>query len=148
MEAYTFHPSIISTNENNRCCSHKSNNKWQSKPLEHIKREESYFLISCIHRLIFQILSQQMEIDESKLRTLSMKAWSWVDKISDEIENESTIVCRHCSEHRLRHGIAESPLLEEQKQRLIAIKDSLKDSLKDVDNMLVVLQVCRSLPCI
>ncbi|WOG99071.1 hypothetical protein DCAR_0518419 [Daucus carota subsp. sativus] len=81
-----------------------------------------------------------MEIDESKLRTLSMKAWSWVDKISDEIENESTIVCRHCSEHRLRHGIAESPLLEEQKQRLIAIKDSLKD----VDNMLVVLQRMQS----
>ncbi|XP_017251462.1 uncharacterized protein LOC108222082 isoform X2 [Daucus carota subsp. sativus] len=47
---------------------------------------------------------------------------------------------RHCSEHRLRHGIAESPLLEEQKQRLIAIKDSLKD----VDNMLVVLQRMQS----
>lgn len=84
-----------------------------------------------------------MEIDESQLRTLSMKAWSLADKISDEIENESTMVCRHCSEHRLRCGITEIPWLEE-KQRLIAIKDSLKD----VDNMLVVLQVCRSLPCI
>ena len=78
-----------------------------------------------------------MEMDETQ-------AWSLVDKISDEIENGDI---KHCSEHGW---------FKEEKQRLIAIKDSLKeekqrliaikDSLKDVDNMLVLLQVSRSLP--
>lgn len=85
-----------------------------------------------------------MEISKTQLRILSMNAWSLVDKISDEIENENTIVCKHCSEHRLLCGIADSPWLQEENQRLVAIKDSLKD----VDSMLVLLQVCCSLPCI
>lgn len=80
-----------------------------------------------------------MEIGETQLRILSMKAWSLVDKISDEIENENISVCKHCSENRLLCGVAESPWLEE-KQRLIAVKDSLKD----VDNMLVLLQRLQS----
>ncbi|KAL8111247.1 uncharacterized protein LOC141666667 [Apium graveolens] len=81
-----------------------------------------------------------MEIDETRLRTLSMKAWSLVDRISNEIENERITVCKHCSEHRLLCGIAESPWVDEEKQRLIAIKDSLKD----VDNTLVSLQKLQS----
>nr|XP_017231070.1 PREDICTED: uncharacterized protein LOC108205609 isoform X2 [Daucus carota subsp. sativus] len=90
-----------------------------------------------------------MEMDETQARSL-------VDKISDEIENGDI---KHCSEHgwfkeEKQRLIAIKDSLKEEKQRLIAIKDSLKeekqrliaikDSLKDVDNMLVLLQRLQS----
>ncbi|KAA8520715.1 hypothetical protein F0562_015013 [Nyssa sinensis] len=72
------------------------------------------------------------------LQILIERAWAMNDRIRDKIQDNSFSFCRLCSEHGLFCGIAETPL--EERERLIAIRDSLKD----VENMLVFLQRLKS----
>lgn len=76
-----------------------------------------------------------MEIMSKNLHILSERAWALHDKINDEIQKDSFKICRLCSEKGLYCEIAEKPL--EERERLIAIRDLLKE----VENMLVFLQV-------
>lgn len=59
------------------------------------------------------------------LHNLSERAGVLYDEISDRIRCEEINFCRHCAEHGRLCGIAD--LTMEDKEKLIAIQDSLKD---------------------
>ncbi|KAK3024232.1 hypothetical protein RJ639_043608 [Escallonia herrerae] len=73
-----------------------------------------------------------MELN-TNLHILIERACALQDRVNDEILGTdcTTSFCRLCSEHGRYCGIAETPF--EERQRLIGIRDSLKD----VENMLV-----------
>ncbi|XP_059318208.1 uncharacterized protein LOC132068589 [Lycium ferocissimum] len=72
------------------------------------------------------------------LNNLSERAGVLHDEIDDKIHCEEINFCRHCAEHGRLCGIAD--LTEEDKEKLIAIRDSLKD----VQNMLQFYQTLVS----
>ncbi|OMO64346.1 hypothetical protein CCACVL1_21837 [Corchorus capsularis] len=72
-------------------------------------------------------------INNKKLQSLIERAWALHDKLNDEIEN-SISFCRFCSDHGRYCDIKQTPF--EEKERLITIRDSLKD----VENLLLHLQ--------
>ncbi|KAK9279746.1 hypothetical protein L1049_013428 [Liquidambar formosana] len=78
-----------------------------------------------------------MEFNEN-LQSLVERAWALHESISDEINSNSVSFCRLCSEYGRYCGIAETPF--EERERLIAIRDSLKD----VENKLIFLQRTNS----
>ena len=69
------------------------------------------------------------------LQALIERARALNEKVSDEINTSCSSFCRFCSESGCYCGDAETPF--EERQRLIAIGDSLKN----VEKMLVFLQV-------
>ncbi|KAM7476493.1 hypothetical protein LguiB_023736 [Lonicera macranthoides] len=79
-----------------------------------------------------------MEVNKS-LQILSQKACYLFDRVNDEIYkyNESTSsFCRVCSENDRYCKIGETPLRFEESEILITIRDSMKDA----ENMLILLQ--------
>lgn len=74
----------------------------------------------------------ELKID---LQGLIEKAWALHDGLSDEINNSKGFFCTFCSENGCDCDNAETPCLEGQK--LI----SIRDSLKEVGNVLMLLQV-------
>ncbi|XP_059637707.1 uncharacterized protein LOC132279697 [Cornus florida] len=74
-----------------------------------------------------------MELNKN-LHSLIERARTLHDKMSDKIQDDSISFCRLCSEHGRYCGITETP--SEERERLITIRDSLKD----VEDMLLVLQ--------
>ncbi|XP_061960635.1 uncharacterized protein LOC133681568 isoform X2 [Populus nigra] len=68
------------------------------------------------------------------LQTLIERAWGLHDGLAEEIKNINIYFCRFCSEHGRYYSIVETPFQE--KEGLIAIKDSLKE----VGNVLMILQ--------
>ncbi|KAL9385346.1 hypothetical protein Peur_022356 [Populus x canadensis] len=72
------------------------------------------------------------------LQTLIERAWGLHDGLAEEIKNINIYFCRFCSEHGRYYSIVETPFQE--KEGLIAIKDSLKE----VGNVLMILQRLRS----
>ncbi|KAK3005361.1 hypothetical protein RJ639_015464 [Escallonia herrerae] len=80
-----------------------------------------------------------MELN-TNLHILIERACALHDRVNDEIlRTDSTMsFCRICSEHGRYCGIAETPF--EERQRLIGIRDSLKD----VENMLVFAERLQS----
>ena len=80
-----------------------------------------------------------MEVNKS-LQILSERACYLCDRVNDEIYkyNESTTsFCRVCSVNDRYCKIGETPLTFEESESLITIRDSLKD----VENMIIFLQV-------
>ncbi|GMJ00938.1 hypothetical protein HRI_003763000 [Hibiscus trionum] len=75
-----------------------------------------------------------MELNHEKLQALIYRAWALDDRLNHEIDN-SISFCRHCSEHGRYCDIGQQTPFEERK-RLIAIRDSLKD----VENSLLNFQ--------
>lgn len=69
------------------------------------------------------------------LHNLSERTEVLYDEISDRIRREEINFCTHCAEHGRYCGIAE--LTMEDKEKLIGIRDSLKD----LQNMLHFYQV-------
>ncbi|KAL9360036.1 hypothetical protein Peur_048159 [Populus x canadensis] len=61
------------------------------------------------------------------LQTLVERAWVLHDRLNEEIEKINSSFCRFCSEHGRYCNIVETPFQE--KEGLIAIKDSLKERL-------------------
>ncbi|XVF33217.1 hypothetical protein REPUB_Repub17cG0149200 [Reevesia pubescens] len=78
-----------------------------------------------------------MELNNKKLQTLIERAWALHDRLNDEIEY-SINFCRFCSDHGRYCDIGQTPF--EERERLIAIRDSLKE----VENMLLHLQKLQS----
>ncbi|XP_059650970.1 uncharacterized protein LOC132298586 isoform X2 [Cornus florida] len=74
----------------------------------------------------------------TNLQILTERAWALHDKISDIIHQDSISFCTLCSQHGRNCEIEETP--QEERDRLITIRDSLKD----VENMLVFLQKLKS----
>ncbi|KAK8480615.1 hypothetical protein V6N13_100272 [Hibiscus sabdariffa] len=74
-----------------------------------------------------------MELNKKKLQTLIETAWALHDRLNHEIDN-SINFCRHCSDHGRYCNIGQTPF--EERKRLIAIRDSLKD----VENTLLHFQ--------
>ncbi|KAL6982021.1 hypothetical protein U1Q18_023638 [Sarracenia purpurea var. burkii] len=74
-----------------------------------------------------------MELNNN-LQILIDKAWALHVEISDRIDGNNVSFCRFCSENGHCFGVTETPL---EKESLI----SIRDSLKNVKNMLVFLQV-------
>ncbi|MCD7455194.1 hypothetical protein HAX54_027324 [Datura stramonium] len=72
------------------------------------------------------------------LHNLSERAGVLYDEISDRIRCEEINFCRHCAEHGRLCGIAD--LTMEDKEKLIAIRDSLKD----LHNILQFYQTLKS----
>jgi hypothetical protein len=72
------------------------------------------------------------------LQTLVERAWVLHDGLNEEIEKINSSFCRFCSEYGRYCNIVETPFQE--KEGLIAIKDSLKE----VGNVLMLLQACSS----
>lgn len=81
--------------------------------------------------------SSSMELRRD-LQTLIERAWGLHDGLAEEIKNINIYFCRFCSEHGRYYSIVETPFQE--KEGLIAIKDSLKE----VGNVLMLLQACSS----
>lgn len=77
------------------------------------------------------------EVDKKSIKTFIERAQTLHDNLSDEIKS-SISFCRVCSEHGRYCDVAETPL--EERVRLIAIRDSLKE----VKNILMFLQVTFS----
>ncbi|XWS46181.1 hypothetical protein CRYUN_Cryun14cG0042700 [Craigia yunnanensis] len=75
-----------------------------------------------------------MEWNNEKLQTLIERAWTLNDRLNDEIENCISF-CRFCSNHGRYCDFGQTPF--EERARLIAIRDSLKE----VENTLLHLQV-------
>ncbi|KAG6748185.1 hypothetical protein POTOM_048092 [Populus tomentosa] len=69
------------------------------------------------------------------LQTVIERAWGLHDGLAEEIKNINSYFCRFCSEHGRYYSIVETPFQE--KEGLIAIKDSLKE----VGSVLVILQI-------
>ncbi|KAK8630942.1 hypothetical protein V6N13_079712 [Hibiscus sabdariffa] len=74
-----------------------------------------------------------MELNKEKLQTLIETAWALHDRLNREIDNSFSF-CRHCSDHGRYCDIGQTPF--EERKRLIAIRDSLKD----VENTLLHFQ--------
>ncbi|KAK4354023.1 hypothetical protein RND71_026217 [Anisodus tanguticus] len=72
------------------------------------------------------------------MNILSERAGILYDEISDKIHCEEIYFCRHCAEHGRLCGLADITM--EDKEKLIAIRDSLKD----VQNMLKFYQTLES----
>ncbi|KAJ7007792.1 hypothetical protein NC653_006734 [Populus alba x Populus x berolinensis] len=81
--------------------------------------------------------SSSMELGRN-LQTLVERAWVLHDGLSEEIEKINSSFCRFCSKHGRYCNIVETPFQE--KEGLI----SIKDSLKEVGNALMLLQRLRS----
>lgn len=75
-----------------------------------------------------------MELNKEDLQFLVEKAWSLHGRLNGEIKN-SISFCRFCPEHGRNFHIAETPF--DERERLIIIRDSLKD----VEDNLMFLQV-------
>ncbi|XP_038995543.1 uncharacterized protein LOC120119807 [Hibiscus syriacus] len=65
-----------------------------------------------------------MELNHEKLQTLIVRAWDLHDRLNNEID-KSISFCRHCSDQGRFCDIGQTPF--EERKRLIAIRDSLKD---------------------
>ncbi|GKV52813.1 hypothetical protein SLEP1_g59373 [Rubroshorea leprosula] len=74
-----------------------------------------------------------MELNYEKLQSLIETAWALNHKLNSEIENTISF-CRFCSDHGRFCHVPEVPFQEREK--LIAIRDSLKD----VQNILLYIQ--------
>ncbi|KAJ6723049.1 hypothetical protein OIU74_007602 [Salix koriyanagi] len=72
------------------------------------------------------------------LQALIGRAWGLHDGLTEEIKNINSCFCRLCSENGRYYNIVETPFQE--KEGLVAIKDSLKE----VANVLMILQRLRS----
>ncbi|XVF22427.1 hypothetical protein REPUB_Repub12eG0171300 [Reevesia pubescens] len=78
-----------------------------------------------------------MELNNKKLQTLIERASVLHDRLNHEIESRISF-CRFCSDHGRYCDIGQTPFQE--RERLIAIKDSLKE----VENMLLHLKKLQS----
>ena len=72
---------------------------------------------------------------KNHLQALIERARALNEMVSDEIDNSCSNFCRFCSENCCFCGVAVAPF--EERQRLI----SIRESMKNVEKMLVFLQV-------
>lgn len=75
-----------------------------------------------------------MELNKEDLQSLVEKAWGLHGRLNGEIKN-SISFCRFCPEHGRNFHIAETPFDERE------ILISIRDSLKEVEDKLMFLQV-------
>ncbi|KAI4355190.1 hypothetical protein L6164_003984 [Bauhinia variegata] len=78
-----------------------------------------------------------MELNKD-LQSLIERACNLHDRINEEINNSNVSFCKCCSEHGWFCKISETPF--EERERLIACRDSLKE----VENLLIYIQKLRS----